>query len=591
MKTTPLPKKFLPFALFFIKSQWKWLLLIQFFFFGWSLDSTLWPYVIMKLINSIVNFSGERSEAWQAISTPIYMGIALWITIETFFRLGGILNAKVIPKIEADIRMNMFHYVLRHSHHYFSNQMAGSVANKIADMPQSFTRILEQILMIFSPVFLAIIISTTLLSLINPLFSLILAVGIIIHMSICLFFSKSCDHYSKIHSESRSSLVGKIVDSLTNSSNVRLFARNKFESRYVSDFQKEELKKHQYSLWVIEKMKIGLGLTSFLIFGLAMNGFMLYSWVHGNLTAGEVVFIFNTNWNITMMIWFAGLELPQFFKEIGVCKQALSIIQSPHDIVDDPNAVPLVVRKGKVVFDHVSFQYQKQQSLFNDKNIIIQGGQKVGLVGFSGSGKSTFVNLILRHYDIQRGRILIDDQDIAKVTQDSLREQISIIPQDPSLFHRSLMDNIRYGRLDATDEQVIEAAKRAHCHEFITSLPQGYQTSVGERGVKLSGGQRQRIAIARAILKNAPIIILDEATSSLDSITEREIQAGLEHVMKGHTTIVIAHRLSTLSEMDRILVFDKGKIVEDGTHDGLIKLNGHYAKMWRMQAGGFLPEK
>jgi ATP-binding cassette subfamily B protein len=291
-----------------------------------------------------------------------------------------------------------------------------------------------------------------------------------------------------------------------------------------------------------------------------------------------------------MMAWLAGLELPLLFKEIGICRQALTIIQDPHDITDALQAKPLKVTRGEIVFDHVTFHYLNHQNLFEDKTISLQAGQKVGLVGFSGSGKSTFANLILRYYDVQGGRILIDGQDISKVTQNSLREQISMIPQDPSLFHRSLMENIRYGRLDATDEEVIEASKKAHCHDFIQKMPEKYHALVGERGVKLSGGQRQRIAIARAILKNAPILILDEATSALDSVTEREIQEGLEILMEKHTTLVIAHRLSTLSGMDRILVFNEGKIVEDGTHEELIKSGGHYARMWDMQAGGFLPE-
>jgi ATP-binding cassette subfamily B protein len=262
---------------------------------------------------------------------------------------------------------------------------------------------------------------------------------------------------------------------------------------------------------------------------------------------------------------------------------------APHEIVDLVSAKPLKVTQGKIEFKQVSFHYDEGTHLFKNKNIIIPAGQKVGLVGFSGSGKSTFVNLILRLFDVESGEITIDGQNIKVVTQASLRENIAMIPQDISLFHRTLMDNIRYGRIEASDLDVIEASKKAHCHEFITQLADGYQSLVGERGIKLSGGQRQRIAIARAMLKNAPILILDEATSALDSMTEKHIQDGLHLLMKNRTTIVIAHRLSTLSEMDRILVFDLGKIIEDGTHETLINANGHYARMWQMQAGGFLP--
>jgi len=591
MQHHSLPKTLLAFFWHFLKKYWKWLLIIQIFSFAWSLDHTLWPYVIMTLIDTITNFTGDKAEVWHALSKPIIMGLTLWITVEISFRVSGIMSIYVFPRLEADVRMSMFDYVLDHSHLYFSNNMAGSIANKISDMPQSMTRILQQIIYLFMPVTLALIISTVLFARINPLFALILIVWVTVHMGICLFFAGKCDEFSNIHAESRSVLSGKIVDSLTNSTNTRLFARNKFEHRYLAIFQRDEIKKHWQSLWYIEKMKIALGIASFLGAGIALNWYMLYSWQQGHLTAGEVVFIFNTTWNITMMAWLAGLELPLLFKEIGVCRQALTIIQEPHDITDIPKAKPLVVTKGEIVFDHVTFRYLNHQNLFEHKTITIKAGEKVGLVGFSGSGKSTFANLILRYYDVQGGTILIDRQDISKVTQESLREQISMIPQDPSLFHRSLMDNIRYGRLDATDKEVLEASKKAHCHEFIMKMPEKYLTLVGERGVKLSGGQRQRIAIARAILKNAPILILDEATSALDSVTESDIQEGLEHLMQRHTTLVIAHRLSTLSGMDRILVFKEGKIVEDGTHEELLKARDHYARMWSMQAGGFLPEE
>jgi ATP-binding cassette subfamily B protein len=229
--------------------------------------------------------------------------------------------------------------------------------------------------------------------------------------------------------------------------------------------------------------------------------------------------------------------------------------------------------------------------VFRALNLRIQPGERVGLVGFSGSGKSTFLNLVLRLYDIQGGRILIDGQDIRHVTQDSLRRAISMIAQEPMLFHRSLLENVRYGSLDATDDEVQDAARRAHAHEFIVSLPEGYDSLVGERGVRLSGGQRQRVAIARAVLKNAPIFLLDEATSSLDSVTERHIQESIAHLMEGRTAIVIAHRLSTIAHLDRIVVFHAGEVVEDGTHADLLSRGGHYARMWNMQAGGFLPEQ
>jgi ATP-binding cassette subfamily B protein len=290
-------------------------------------------------------------------------------------------------------------------------------------------------------------------------------------------------------------------------------------------------------------------------------------------------------------MWFLSFQMTMFAREIGTIENALSLIKRNHDVIDKQNATLLSVSKGTIEFQNVCFAYLDNLNVFKHLSITIPVGQKVGLVGFSGSGKSTFVNLILRFYDIQSGVIKIDDQNIAAVTQDSLRSQIAMIPQDPALFHRTLLENIRYGRLNASDDETIAASKLAHCHEFIEQLDEGYASLVGERGIKLSGGQRQRIAIARAILKNAPILILDEATSSLDSVTEKLIQDSLHTLMKSKTTIVVAHRLSTLADMDRILVFDKGQIIEDGTIESLLKANGHFAMLWNMQTDGYLPDK
>jgi ATP-binding cassette subfamily B protein len=289
-------------------------------------------------------------------------------------------------------------------------------------------------------------------------------------------------------------------------------------------------------------------------------------------------------------IWFVSYQMTIYTREIGVIGNALSLVRKSHGLVDAQNAKPIHITRGEIHFDHVTFSYQKNRNVFKDLNLTIAAGEKVGLVGFSGSGKTTFVNLMLRFYDLQSGKILIDGQDIAHATQDSLRSQIAMIPQDPALFHRSLMENIRYGLLDASDDDVIRASELAHCHEFIIRLDGSYEALVGERGVKLSGGQRQRIAIARAILKNAPILILDEATSALDSATEKLIQESLHNLMQNRTAIVVAHRLSTLNDMDRIIVFHHGRVIEEGTKEQLLKAKGHFAMLWDMQTDGFLPE-
>jgi ATP-binding cassette subfamily B protein len=372
--------------------------------------------------------------------------------------------------------------------------------------------------------------------------------------------------------------------------NVRLFARGKYEAQYLKKYQSKELKKAHKAMWLIEMSRLCLSVSGcFLIFGMVFA--LLYGWTNHWVTLGDFTQIGMQTFWVMGWVWFVSFQLSVFARELGTITNALELVTKGHDIVNIPKAPHLQVSAGEIEFSHVRFEYKSKQAVFKDLNLILKPGQKIGLVGFSGSGKSTFVNLMMRFYDLKSGRILIDGQDIAKVTQDSLRENIAMIPQDPSLFHRSLIENIRYGRLDATDEEVIAASKLAHCHEFIEKVDEGYESLVGERGVKLSGGQRQRIAIARAILKNAPILILDEATSSLDTVTEKLIQESLQALMHNRTTIIVAHRLSTLADMDRILVFHKGAIIEDGDQKTLLKANGHFAMLWNMQTNGFLPDE
>jgi ATP-binding cassette subfamily B protein len=302
------------------------------------------------------------------------------------------------------------------------------------------------------------------------------------------------------------------------------------------------------------------------------------------MSVGLALLIINDARNLTR-------RFLEFFEYVGNVANGVETIVQAHEVVDVPDAVPLKITQGRIEFRNVCFEYEPDQPVFDGLNVVIEPGQRVGLVGYSGSGKSTFVSLMLRNYQPQSGRILIDGMDIQHVLLDSLHEQVSLIPQDPSLFHRSLKENIGYGRLAVDDAAIEEAARMAHADEFIRVMPEGYDSLVGERGVKLSGGQRQRIAIARVMLKDAPILILDEATSSLDSVTEKTIQENLDRAMGRKTVIAIAHRLSTIAHLDRILVFDQGRIVEDGGHNQLLAKQGFYHRLWTMQAGGFLPEE
>jgi ATP-binding cassette subfamily B protein len=571
---------------------WKFISLQPFSFFfiflfslTWSIEQTLIPYLLRLVIDSLTNYETDRSAIWPAIGGLLITIMVVWTLIEFCFRARDFIRAKAFPKLEADIRMAMFDHIQHHSPRYFNEHFAGSLSNKISDMNTHVISMLHNIMM-FIPAVGSSILALLFFSAINPIFSLILAVWIVVHGFIGYLFIPKCVLYSNAHAQARSDLYGKIVDSFTNNFTVNLFYRFMYEKRYVGRYQKIEQEKNsrgmKYNAWMFFFLSL-----VFLTGSLVINGLLILYWTEYKITTGEAVQIFNTTIQVVILLFMTNDIMPQFLQSIGIASQALGLMHDPQDVIDPPHTPQLIVRKGDIVFENVTFQYGEKK-IFENKEVHIKGGEKVGLVGYSGAGKSTFVNLVLRFYPIEKGRILIDGQDINHVTLQSLRQQVSLIPQDPLLFHRSLEENIKYGNVNASNEEVIRAAKLAHCDEFIRKFPKGYDSMVGERGTKLSGGERQRIAIARAILAGSPILILDEATSALDSVTEKYIQDSLDKLMENKTTIAIAHRLSTLSKMDRILVFDKGKIIEEGSHQILLEKKGHYAHMWHMQAGGFL---
>ncbi len=557
--------------------------------FAWSVDALLWPYILRIVIDIFTNYEGDRMAAWEALKTPIVGALCLVLYVEIASRTMGFLMAKAVPKLQADLRMSMFDHVQRHSPHYFNERFAGSLANKVTDMTTQVESIIQQLFWPIVPAIATCILGAFFLWFVNPIFTWILLAWIGVHLGVCLALTRRCDFYEHRHGEARSTLLGKIVDSFTNNFAVNLFFRFQYERKMIAPAQEEEEFTNRYAKTYVEKMRCLLSSFYFIAVILGVNGSLLYLWLHGKISTGQVIQVFTTMWSLTMILWTVGSALPVLFQSFGTAKQAYSLMRDPQDIADKPDAQALKVRTGEIVFDNVSFHYGEKR-LFENKHAHIRGGEKVGLVGFTGAGKSTFISLILRFFPLQNGKILIDGQEIANATLESLRRQIALIPQDPVLFHRTLRENIAYGNPEATEKEIFQAAKLAHCDEFIRNIPGGYEAKVGERGTKLSGGEKQRIAIARAILVDAPILILDEATSSLDSVTEKYIQDSLEKLMQNRTTIVIAHRLSTLSRMDRILVFDNGKIVEEGTHAVLIGKNGLYARMWKMQVGGFLPE-
>lgn len=547
-----------------------------------ALYITVQPYVLKKLIDAVPPFIGKPGFILATI-IPASLLIFLTILNNVIWRVNNYVTLKSIPDLKADIIEGASDYVHHHSYKFFQDNLSGAVSNRIVDLANNTDSLIINLRAQFQQL-LTIITAIIIAAVVSPIFSLIFFIWFILFLWFGFYCSRTIEPYSKAFAEVRSFAVGNVVDSFANAINVILFGREEYEKKYLRSSLNDMVSKDV--VFQTKLMKLAFIMSSMSISVQILTILpLLYFGYQGLVTVGDFALIFMLSASILENIWSFTEGLFRVAAELGVFNQALQFISQKHDIVDIKNAVPLKIQDGTIVFSRVKFFYNESQKLFEDKTLVITGGEKVGLVGFSGSGKTSFVNLITRTFDIQSGDILIDNQSISSVSLESLRKNIAFIPQDPTLFHRSLMDNIRYGRLDASEEEVIEAAKKANAHEFAIALEQGYQTLVGERGVKLSGGQRQRIAIARAILKDAPILILDEATSALDSATEALIQESLKIAMKNKTVIVIAHRLSTIKAMDRILVFDGGKIVEEGTHQYLLEKGAIYPKLWNLQQG------
>ena len=584
-----LPDTPLRFCLYFARFYLVGIALMLLFEAGQAACAILLPYAVAEIID-LVNTTPTPSESiWYALRQPLLMLAVLNVGIVLFSRASGTALVLLGPAMRRRVRRQLFGYLQQHSQRYFMSNFAGSLANRISEVAMSYAHALWTVMFDFWPLLITAGVSLVLLGRVNGELALVLAGWLAAYIVISYLLAMRCRHYARDFAAARSTVTGRIVDSVTNIMTAKLFARRDFERGYLNDYLDLEVDAARRTYWFMEKIR-WFQYTAAMVLMLAITGFALKVWSAGGMTAGE--FAMAATLALLLIERARGLsrQFLEFFEYFGNINDGVKAIIRPHEVRDHPGAVPLVVSRGEIRVEHVDFAYREGTLVFSDLSFSIEPGQKVGLVGFSGSGKSTMLNLLLRLYEPQNGRILIDGQDISTVTQESLRVAIAMIPQEPMLFHRSLMENIRYGRLDASDDEVIDAARRAHAHEFIAETAEQYDSLVGERGVRLSGGQRQRIALARAILKDAPILLLDEATSALDSVTERSIQSSLEYLMRSKTVVVIAHRLSTIAHLDRILVFHDGQIVEDGNHEALLGLDGHYANMWRMQAGGFLPD-
>lgn len=562
-------------------------------FLTWSLNEAAFPYFLKLIVDTAVNLAQSKSDlsqAWSHFLWPVGTLFALWLIMDSCMRIYDYVYIKFKPNFMAAIRMDVFNYVKEHSLRYFIDNLAGSLGTKIKDIPQSAMNLVDQFLWNFIGLLVGFFFSVAIVTTVDILFASLMLIFFTIHMGVTLYYLKPLINLISTHYESQAKLTGETIDIFNNILSVRLFARTAFETmRLQSIYQSDEMGKSAKVNRLHLKVNFIRGMNGN-VFMFSVIYFLIQKWIKGEVTPGDISLVAMSCFTIMGHLWHLTHNLVHMMQDYGTIQSALEIIDEPHGVVDQAQAKVLKVQKGEIVFDKVTFGYKADQILFDQLSLRIKPGQKVGLVGFSGSGKTTLVNLILRAFDLKSGQIQIDGQDVAAVTQDSLRQEIALIPQDPSLFHRSIGDNIRYGNIDASDEALVNAAQKAHCHEFITLMKDGYGTIVGERGLQLSGGQRQRLGIARAFLKNAPILILDEATSALDSITEGYIQESLHQLMEGKTVLVVAHRLSTLASMDRILVFDKGVLKEDGTQAELIANKGHFWRMWTHQQEGFLPD-
>lgn len=537
---------------------------------------------------------GDPATVWQTYGTEFVI-VALLIVFVRPVLQGidvALLNNTILPNFGTLIRWRAHKHVLRQSVGWFESDFAGRIANRIMQTPPAAGEAVFQVFDAITFSLAYVIGSAVLLANADPRLAVPLLIWLTLYACLVVWTVKRVGPASQASSDARSTVTGRVVDAYTNIHSVKMFSHGPQELDYAKDAIENARRTFQVEMRIFTIMDVTLVmLNGVLIIGVV--GGAVWLWSVGQASVGVVAastaLVLRLNAMTAWIMW----ALTSFFRELGVVKEGMETIAQPITLVDAADAKPLQFRKGLIEVDGLTHHYGRESGGLDSVSLRIEPGQKIGLVGRSGAGKSTLVKLLLRFYDADGGRILIDGQDIAKVTQNSLRAQIGMVQQDSALLHRSVRDNIAYGRPDASEAEIIAAAKKAEAHEFILGLAdsegrEGYDAQVGERGVKLSGGQRQRITLARVMLKDAPILLLDEATSALDSEVEAAIQETLYGMMAGKTVIAIAHRLSTIAQMDRILVLDEGKIVENGSHEVLLAQGGLYSQFWARQSGGFL---
>ncbi|WP_298561421.1 ABC transporter ATP-binding protein [uncultured Aliiroseovarius sp.] len=588
--------------------------------------TTLWPYlksqydgfgrlmafmamsgVIVALIEtSLIFYSGRVIDLMDSSTTESFFAshgfeLLLAALFILFLRPATIglnhllLEQTLVGNLHDQVRWRAHKHLLGQSMGFFQNDFAGRLSNRVMQLGGAVE---DGTYMAFEGIWFAltyVIAAAMILSQIDPRLAVPLLIWLVLYVAYTRWIALRVASASEKWSDARSLLSGRIVDAYANIESVKLFSQGESEERYVLSALKRHRLRFQRFLRLMTELSFGLNvLNGLLITGVL--GTSIWFWTRGVVTVGEVAAASALTIRLNGMSGWIMWVTVRLFEHAGVIREGLRSIAVEHEVTDVPNAPALALTKGEIQFDGLTHHYGKGSGGLDNVTLAVHPGEKVGLVGRSGAGKSSLVNLLLRFRDPEGGRILIDGQDVAGVTQDSLRAQIGMVTQDSSLLHRSVRANLLYGRPSATEAEMIAAAERAEAHAFIQSLEDpkgrtGYDAHVGERGVKLSGGQRQRVAIARVMLKNAPILVLDEATSALDSEVEAAIQKTLYGMMEGKTVIAIAHRLSTIAQMDRIVVLDQGRVIEDGSHDELLAVKGIYAGLWERQSGGFLAEE
>lgn len=586
-----MPKSPFAFIWFALTPYKKPFFIATFLVIGVQVVGGMQAYVLKGFVDSAQSFAvGEGTVR------TVFLWLMAFPLLGMFYHLGyrgsGFAMNIVNVRSRAHALRRLFDYLSLHSLSYFNDRFSGSLSEKASIVSGNVSRLLSQFMWSILNLLVGFFVTAFLLYQSNFWLAFIFVCLFILLIPFNLIINRKQKILSDKNAELSARVRGEVIDTVTNITAVQQYSRRLFEIlRIDSSLNAWETTNLRMNNYREKVLAINAIVVILCIGGILWWSFVL--WSRELLTTGSLIMIATLINTFTYSLTFIGQNLNGVMEAHGEMANGLREIVRPHEIMDSPRAEKLAVSKGEVRFENVSFDYGKGQSkVFEDLSLSVEAGQKVGVVGTSGAGKTTLVKLLLRQYDIPSGEILIDNQNISEVTQESLRENISVVPQEPMLFHRSIRENIMYGKLEATEEDMIEVARKAQAHDFIDALPNKYDSLVGERGVKLSVRQRQRIAIARAFLKNAPILILDEATSALDSESEVAVQKALQALMEGKTVFAIAHRLSTLREMDRIIVLKDGKIVEDGSHRALLKnKEGVYASLWAHQAGGFIKEE